>query len=94
MFSGTNQLKQLEISGLDIHKIDIGKVKTSKNVMKLLKLLLTVIVKHPVLSLWNSWNFPLEHIHIYWGGRGATYFESEIHVESNEKTVSSCVPPP
>ena len=32
-----------------IHKTDIGKVKTSKNVMKLLKLLLTVIVKHPVL---------------------------------------------
>ena len=31
-----------------IHKTDIGKVKTSKNVMKLLKLLLTVIVKHPV----------------------------------------------
>ena len=50
MFSGTNQLKQLEISGLVIHKIDIGKVKTSKNVMKLLKLLLTVIVKYPVYS--------------------------------------------
>ena len=50
MFSGTKQLKQLEISGLVIHKIDIGKVKTSKNVMKLLKLLLTVIVKHPVYS--------------------------------------------
>ena len=32
-----------------IHKTDIGKVKTSNNVMKLLKLLLTVIVKHPVL---------------------------------------------
>ena len=48
MFSGTNQLKQLEISGLVIHKIDIGKVKTSKNVKKLLKLLLTVIAKHPV----------------------------------------------
>ena len=31
-----------------IHKTDIGKVKTSKNVMKLLKLLLAVIVKHPV----------------------------------------------
>ena len=36
------------MSHLVIHKIDIGKVKTSKNVMKLLKLLLTVIVKHPV----------------------------------------------
>ena len=32
-----------------IHKTDIGKVKTSKNVMTLLKLLLTVIVKHPVV---------------------------------------------
>ena len=32
-----------------IHKTDIGKVKTSKNVMKLLKLLLTVIVRHPVV---------------------------------------------
>ena len=31
-----------------IPKTDIGKVKTSKNVMKLQKLLLTVIVKHPV----------------------------------------------
>ena len=36
------------MSNLVIHKIDIGKVKTSKIVMKLLKLLLTVIVKHPV----------------------------------------------
>ena len=36
------------MSQIVIHKIDIGKVKTSKNVMKLLKLLLPVIVKHPV----------------------------------------------
>ena len=36
------------MSHLVIHKIDKGKVNTSKNVMKLLKLLLTVIVKHPV----------------------------------------------
>ena len=50
MFSATNQMKQLEISGLVIHKIDIGKVKTSKNVMKLLKLFLTVIAKHPVVE--------------------------------------------
>ena len=49
-FSAMKQVKQLEISGLVIHKIDIGKVKTSKNVMKLLKLLLTVIVKHPVVE--------------------------------------------
>ena len=37
-----------------IHKIDIGKVKTSKNVMKLLKLLLTVIVKYPVYSFFRT----------------------------------------
>ena len=36
------------MSHLVIHKIEIGKVKTSTNVMKLLELLLTVIVKHPV----------------------------------------------
>ena len=40
------------MSHLVIHKIDIGKVITSKNVMKLLKLLLTGIVKHPV-NLWD-----------------------------------------
>ena len=36
------------MSHLVIHKIEIGKFKTSTNVMKLLELLLTVIVKHPV----------------------------------------------
>ena len=42
------------MSHLVIHKIDIGKVKTSKNVMKLLKLLLTVIVKYPVYSFCST----------------------------------------
>ena len=42
------------MSHLVIHKIDIGKVKTSKNVMKLLKLLLTVIVKYPVYSFFRT----------------------------------------
>ena len=42
------------MSHLVIHKIDKGKVKTSKNVMKLLKLLLTVIVKYPVYSLFRT----------------------------------------
>ena len=37
-----------------IHKSDIGNVKTSKNVMKLLKLLLTVIVKYPVYSFFRT----------------------------------------
>ena len=41
------------MSHLVIHKIDIGKVKTSKNVMKLL-LLLTVIVKYPVYSFFRT----------------------------------------
>ena len=49
------------MSHLVIHKIDIGKVKTSTNVMKLLKLLLTVIVKHPVEHLprskWINWEW-------------------------------------
>ena len=34
-----------------IHKIDIGKVKTSKNVMKLLKLLLTVYCETPCRNI-------------------------------------------
>ena len=37
-----------------IHKTDIGKVETSKNVTKLLKLLLTVIVKYPVYSFFRT----------------------------------------
>ena len=51
-----------------IHKTDIGKVKTSKNVMKLLKLLLTVIVKHPVylgLVILVHWNFPLSLARVF-----------------------------
>ena len=59
-----------------IHKTDIGKVKTSKNVMKLLKLLLTVIVKHPVGILFKKglfcqqflWDVKRHQGHVYKNG--------------------------